>query len=445
MKKYQRKLKQLVNFFNQDIWRINLSEHTPYKVFYFKTLKVVLIAIKGYQDDKCPLRASALTFYSLLSIVPVLAMAFGIAKGFGFEKGLDSFIRQNLSTQEVVIREVVGFADRMLENTQGGVIAGIGLLVLFWSVLQLLNNIEDSLNAIWQVKQARSMVKKLTDYLTIVLISPIFVFLSTSITAFVATQIQNFADMLPFSDFLAPIVAFIIQLMSYVLIWLLLSFVYLILPNTRVNIPSALIAGILAGTVYQLVQWAYITFQIGVSRYSAIYGTFAALPLFLIWLQLSWLIFLFGAEISFAYQHVGKYKIEKEPVHLSIYQLRLISLLVVNLVIKRFIEEKDPYSMDDMAKDLQIPHHILKVVIDNLIRSKILSETLLNREGEIGYQPATDVNKYSLSFVLNKLEYSGSNGLAGIAHIQMKKFEKLLDEFSKTLQNAPSNILLKDV
>ena len=187
-------IKKLIDFIKTDIWRLSLRKLSRRKSFIIKQLRIVLLAFRGFDEDKCQLRASALTFYSLLSIVPVVAMAFGIAKGFGFEKVLEQQLLTKLPGQEEVLQQVIAFANSFLETVRGGVIAGIGVLLLFWTVVKVLGNIEKSFNDIWGIKEARSFGRKLSDYLSIMVVCPIFVILSSSITVFIATQLTLIID-----------------------------------------------------------------------------------------------------------------------------------------------------------------------------------------------------------------------------------------------------------
>lgn len=446
MKKLIAAIKKMVRFLNKDIWNIHDSANKSYRRLYYRTLKIVLIAARGFVKDKCSLRASALTFYSMLSIVPVLAMAFGIAQGFGFRKSWSQWLRQNFSGQEDVLDEIIAFVDNLLANVNGGVVAGAGLIFLFWTVLQLMNNIEESLNTVWETDRPRTWERKFTDYLTVVLIAPVLVFISSGITVFVTGQIESALSLLSIDRYVQPAVEFIGQLIPYALIWLLLTLVYMIMPNVNVKFQSALAAGILAGALYQITQWGYITFQIGVSRYGAIYSTFAALPLFMIWLQLSWLIFLFGAEISFAHQNVARYKVEKETVVLSLRELKLLTLLVAMRAVQKFQRGEKPPSAADLAHELNLSAHYVDYLLDYLIQAGILCRAAVPEpDQEKVYLPCQNVDRLTIQYVLSKIEsvnpaekdFSGSE--------DSEKLKEILDDFDNTLSSSPANKKLAEI
>jgi len=275
-----------VNFIKHDVWRIRRTNLPPGKSFFLTLLRVLILSVRGFNEDKCELRASALTFYSLISIVPVAAMAFGIAKGFGFEKVLEAQLRSKLTGHEEILNNVIQFSHSLLESTKGGLLAGIGLIVLFWAVIKVLGQIEESLNDIWGIKEQRSLGRKFGDYLSLMLVCPILIILSSSVTIFVTTQVTLIMERITILGAFSPVVLFLMKLLPYSLLWGLFTFLYMFMPNTKVRFTSALLAGVVSGTIFQVVQWAYIAFQIGVAKYNAIYGSFAAFPLFLIWLQL---------------------------------------------------------------------------------------------------------------------------------------------------------------
>jgi len=240
---------KIIEFFKTGVWRIRLKDLPRKKAFAIKQLRIVLLTIRGFSDDKCPLRASALTFYSLLSVVPVAAMAFGIAKGFGFAKRLEKQLYENFSAQEEVLTQVITFANSLLENTKGGVIAGIGIAVLFWSVMKVLGHIETSFNAIWEIEESRSVGRKVADYLSIMLICPILVIMSSSVTVFITTQITHITEKVALLGMFSPIIFFMLKMLPYGLIWIFFITLYIFMPNTRVDFSAGIIAGVIANTL----------------------------------------------------------------------------------------------------------------------------------------------------------------------------------------------------
>lgn len=439
------KLKQAIQFVKSDIWKIRINDQPRNSKFLIRNLRIILLAFRGFDEDKCQLRASALTFYSLLSIVPVVAMIFGIAKGFGFEEMLEVQLQETMSGNPEIIEEVMKFANSMLENTKGGLIAGVGVIILFWSVMKVLGNIENSFNDIWEIKRSRAIVRKFTDYLTIMLLAPILMILSGSVTVFITTQISNITESISLLGYFSPIIEFLIKLIPYSLVWLLLTFIYIVMPNTKVDFKSAFFAGIIAGTGFQLTEWIYINGQIGVGKYNAIYGSFAALPLFLGWLQISWLIVLFGAELSFAHQNVDRYELEIDSSDMSYSQKRILSLFITHLVVKKFLKGEMALTANDISDKLKIPIRIVRQILFDLQEVHIVSEIKTDDPKVVTYQPAISVNLISVKFVIEALEAKGMIELPAVENNELLVIQEIMKDFQGEIAESKSNKLLKDI
>ncbi|MCK5168943.1 MAG: YihY/virulence factor BrkB family protein, partial [Bacteroidales bacterium] len=191
-------LQKVLDFIKKDVWRISLRNMPKYKVILYKQLRILLLAFRGYDEDKVSLRSSALTFYSMLSVVPVAAMAFGISKMVGIDKHLTRNLNEQFAGQQEVLEWIIKFANSFLENTKGGLIAGIGAVILFWSVMKVFANIESSFNAIWQIRKGRNWFRKFSDYISMLIIAPILLVASSSATVFLTTQIKQLASEIVF-------------------------------------------------------------------------------------------------------------------------------------------------------------------------------------------------------------------------------------------------------
>ncbi|MBW2326737.1 MAG: YihY/virulence factor BrkB family protein [Deltaproteobacteria bacterium] len=434
-----------INFINTDIWRIRKKDLPRMKYFLIKQLRILLLATRGFGQDQCPLRASALTFYSILSIVPMVAMAFGIAKGFGFQEILENQLMEKFSGQEDVMIRVVDFAHSLLENTKGGMIVGVGIIVLLWTVIKLLAHIEGSFNDIWEVKKSRSYGRKFSDYLSIMLISPLLIIMSSSATVFITTKIALITEKVALIGMFSPMIFFMLKLIPYCLMWILFIFTYILMPNTKVNFSAGFIGGIIAGTIFQAAQLAYILFQVGVAKYNAIYGSFAALPLFLIWMQLSWLIVLFGAEISFSYQYVDTYEFEPDLRQISPAFKRLLTLQVANRVISTFSKGKMPLTASNLSQALEIPIRLVQQLLDELVESEIFSITEIKENEKLAYQPARDINIITIKSIIDALEQKGVDNIPVAQTPELQSLAEVLWTFSAEIEKSPANLLLKDI
>lgn len=438
-------MSKILHFITTDIWRIRLRDFPQSKSFLIRQLRIVLLALRGFDEDKCNLKASALTFYSLLSIVPVIAMVFGIAKGFGFQDVLQKDLLDKFPAQEEVLIQIFNFAQSLLENTKGGFVAGAGVVILFWAVIKVLSHIEHSFNDIWGVKQSRTWGRKFSDYLSVMLIGPLLLILSSSTTVFITTQVTFITEKFALLGVFSPIIFFALKIVPYVMLWLLFTFVYIFMPNIKVRLTSGLLAGIIAGTAYELVQWGYINFQVGVSKYNAIYGGFAALPLFLVWLQLSWLIVLFGAEISFAHQNVDMYEFEPDCHRASLSLKRLFYLRITQLLAKNFSKGETPLTAASISHALEIPIRLVRELLFELAESGILSETKTQEDKETAYQPARDGEALTIKYVMDAMEKRGVNDIPVAKTQELNALSESLQTFDNILAQSPANKLLKDL
>ena len=436
-----------INFVTVDIWRIQ-SEDLPFgKSFIVKQLRIILLTLRGFIEDNCFFRASSLTFNTLLSIVPVAAILFGVAKGFGFETRLKRVLFDKFpgDAQQEVLWKVFDFAESLLQATKGGLIAGIGMVILFWSVINVLSNIEASLNDIWEIKESRTWGRKFSDYLAIMLISPLLILVSSSATVFITTHITQLTEQIRLLGMISPLIFLSFKLIPYVLIWILFTIIYILMPNTKVNFKAGLVAGIIAGTIFQIVQWGYISFQVGAARYNAIYGSFAALPLFLMWVQISWWVVLFGAELSFANQNVGTYEYEPDSRKVSPAFKKVLTLQIAHLLIKNFASGDRPLTDVEIGTWLKIPIRLVHNILYDLVQSRVISETTTREDQRYGYQPALDINTLTIKYVVDAVEHNGTNDIPVARTEEFAALSEALDKFRDEMEASPANRLLKDI
>ena len=236
-------------------------------------------------------QASALTYSTLLAIVPILAVVFAIARGFGYNKYIEMWFRELLASQPQVADVIVSFVNSYLIHTKSGIFLGVGLIFMLYTVLMLVNNVEETFNQIWQVNNSRPIIRSFTNYLAMFFLFPIIIVVSTGFSIFMETVADRMDDFV----LLEPVIHKLISFSSYMLMSLLFIVLYVYMPNTKVRFSCAIVPGILAGMAMHILQIVYIHSQIWVTGYNAIYGSFAALPLFMLWVQISWAICLFGA------------------------------------------------------------------------------------------------------------------------------------------------------
>ncbi len=438
------RINKIKNFITKDIWSIKINSIPKIKATFIIFLRVAALSLRGFFQDKCQIRASALTFFSLLSIVPVFAFLFGLAKGFGFEKMLENIVMEKLGqTQPEVAEKLIQFSKNALSNVKGGVIAGIGLLLLFWTVIKLLGNIENSFNEIWGIKRSRKFIRKITDYLSIIVFSFIMLVFASGLNVYIKAKLIYFSNNVEFFSRVSAPAYFLLNISPYIMVWIAFTFIYVTLPNTSVPLKAGLAGGITAGTIYQLFQKAYILFQLGVSKYNAVYGSLAALPLFLIWLQLSWIVVLFGAEITFAAQTHQKFEKDIEPNEISQSLKEYLSLLILTLCIDNFTRGKEPLSLEKISNIYAIPIKIVRDIVYHLLKVNLLTKICENNSEKITLYKSPDF--YTIYGTIEAIRNSGIKEIKLNEDAITENLKTSLEKLNKYVEQSEYNKKLSDL
>ena len=266
------------------------------------------LTIRFFTAKRVMAQASALTYSTLLAFVPIVAVIFAIARGFGYNKYIEIWFRDTLSSQPQAAEAIIGFVNSYLVHTKSGIFLGIGLIFMLYTVLMLMNNVEETLNHVWQVNNSRPIIRSFTNYLAVFLLFPILLIIAIGLSFYMTA----FAAEMSHFEYLGSMVRHLLDLIPYILLSLLFIGLYIYMPNTKVKPSCAIVPGILAGVGMQILQIAYIHSQIWVTGYNAIYGSFAALPLFMLWIQMSWTICLFGAQLTYTNQNMNRIGIHLE-------------------------------------------------------------------------------------------------------------------------------------
>jgi len=434
------------DFFLTGIWAMHLETLPRWRSASIRVLRVVTAALAEFVRDQCMLRASSLTFYTLLSVVPVFAVVFGIAKGFGLEKLLEKELLEQMSGQEQALERILAFSRNMLENTKGGLIAGVGVVVMLWSALKVLGQIESALNAMWDVRQPRSWGRRLSDYLAVMLLAPVLLLVAGSASVFIRTQFDAIVARFEIVGLLGPLVFQALKLTPLALVWALFVLIYMAMANTRVRFTAAAAGAAVGGLLYQLVQWIYIDLQVGIAKQNAIYGSFAALPLFLAWVQTSWTIVLFGAELCYVVQHSGGCCRPNGCSAPSAAEKKLIGLHIARVAAQRLSAGDPPLTAGGMAQAIGLPLRLVQLALADLVAAHILIATAGRKPDEPGFQPAMDIQLLTLQRVSDALE-SGGVAEASIlpSDENTAKLREALRRLSQAAAESPANQLLKDL
>jgi membrane protein len=397
-------------FFSRDVWQHDLAQLSRATRYFYRTMRVIYLASRGFVQDNCLFRAMALTYITVLSLVPLLAFSFSVAKGFGFyEKLLVGTINPFVERTFAGSPEMHQAIDRVLEfvnRTDVSQLGAPGLVLLVYTVIKLLSTIERSFNDIWSVHRSRNVLRKLSDYLTMVLITPLFLFVATGLT--LAAQNNAVVDFLRTTVGIGPLIDVILRLLPLLSMWLGFTFVYMVMPNTRTQFTSAVLGGFVAAILWQVALVLHIKFQIGIARYNALYSSFAAFPIFLMWMNVCWVTVLFGAEVCFAhhseesYMHVAR----SRPADHAFKEI--VALRAMTRIGASFLSGSRPWTDSRLSSDLAVPLRPLQEILGLLVARGLLAQT--EGDDESPFLPARDLDSIRVTAVLDALR--GASGLA---------------------------------
>ncbi len=430
------------HFIQTELWQISSEDVSPVMMFFIEIIKKILLAIRFFTTKRVVSDASALTYSTLLAIVPIMAVIFAIARGFGYNKFIEVWFRDAFSSQPQVAEVIIGFVNSYLVHTKSGIFLGVGLIFMLYTVLMLVRNIEDAFNGIWQVKKKRSIFRTFTDYMAMFLLFPIFIIVMSGFSIFMSDT----ANSLPGREVVGPILSFIMGLSPYAIMSAIFIGLYIFMPNTHVKVKSAIVPGILAGVSMQLFQQFYINSQMWVSGYNAIYGSFAALPMFMLWIQISWTICLFGAELCYTNQNLDYYDFDTQTSDISHRYRVMLCTLILSPICQRFAKGKKAYTSAELTEKTGIPIRIVNDLLYKLIEVQLVVEISSDEKGESPrYMPAESTENISLGVMIDRLESQGTWRLkVPLDNVNKDLWRRALKMRSTYLKDARA-ILLKDI
>lgn len=437
-------IKNVYKFITEDLWRTTGDEFSGVKKIGLSIIKTIDLTIRGFFNNDLSTKASALTYSMAFAVVPILALVLAIAKGFGFEQIIeDSLNKSQFAQIENVVPTIMEFVDRYLETAQGGAFIGIGLLVLLWAIYSFMSTTETYFNQIWQVSESRSYIRQMTAYLAILIMIPILIVVSSGINIYMHSAVAE-------SELATAVIHsqhWLIKLLPYLLSWSVFTLLYLLTPNTKVKITSALIPGILIGTLYEIFLDLLIYGVVSLSRYNVVYGTFASIPILLFWMWITCMMIIIGAEISYDVQNFDNHNYERDINNISRRYKDYITLYLTYLIVKQFEQGATPLTTTQLANNNHLPHRLVNQLLGRLSDPDvaILCEIAGENNDDKAYIPALDINHLTVGMVFDRIDMQGSEGfLQKNALPQMTKF------WNKWLRLKESNadamkILVKDI
>ncbi|MFZ0131253.1 MAG: YhjD/YihY/BrkB family envelope integrity protein [Desulfobacterales bacterium] len=431
--------KGLRNYLSTGIWRIQLRQVPPLNAFFIRQLRIAVLTARKTIKDDAGLLAPVLSFFSVFAIGPLVALILGIAKGFGIKERLETEILTKIPAQEEILQQIIGHAQALLQNTHGDLIAGVGIVVLLLSAIKVFFLLEHAFDVIWHVKNKRSWKKTISVYLAFLLLAPLFILFYSSLPAFVISRLDEFSSQSALLAKVSPLIIDLLQLSPFLLAWALFSLVYVLIPNTRVKPLPVITAGVLTGTVYLLIQWAMVEFQVGITKYNPIYGSLIALPLLLMWINIGWLSLLIGAEYAYASQNVDLYEFEPDFTDISLHFKKVLTLQLLRRLALRFSMGEKPLSAGQISEQLHIPLRLTQQIIGELAAAGLVSSTNVDQNHDPAYQPSSDIHRWTIKFVTDALEQRGTNRHPLTETDTLRTIEKALAELGAAVEGSEAN------
>ena len=424
------KISDIIRFFRYDMWRRTATEYNGFfQRLGYQIIRTIALVIRGFGSKNLNDKAKALTYSLIFAVVPILAMVVAVAKGFGVADVIETQLNASFLGETNMVPTIMAMVDRYLETAQGGVFIGIGILILLWAVYSFFQSVETAFNRIWNVQKSRSVLRQATAYIAIVVLIPVLIVCSAGINIFVHTTVESTFHNEMLHDFLRTSG---VKFLQFVMCWLLFTVMYVAVPNTKVRLMSALIPGVIMGTLFQLLQMLSVYLIAMLSRTSIVYGAFATIPILMTWLQYTSLLILIGAEMSYAIQNNEEFEYEHDLNRMSRRYKDFVMLYLLSSIIRRFENDEAPYTAHKLAIRDHLPIRLVNQLLGRMVETGVLREIVSEEGEEKTYQPALDTHKISVGMVIDRIEQQGTEHFLQAPSDEMRAFWKSYVELNKT-------------
>ena len=435
-----KRLQKIQEFIQYDLWRqSHMDIHAPKKRLLYRFLQTIILVARGFKDQVLVVRANSLSFSLLFAFIPMLALIYAIARGFGFEETVQNTISSSFLAEANVAPVLLEWIERYLETAREGLFLGIGLIVLIWAVYAFFNMLENSFNSIWNVKQSRSFARRMTNYVMTLLLVPVLVVVTSGISIFLnSTEI-----LAPVLDGILPIRKFMLRFLPFVATAGVFTWIFIAIPNTKVKFSSAIIPGILMGLLYQLVQALSMFLVVLFTRMSIVYGAFSAIPLVLIWLNITCWLLLIGAELAFAIQNNDMFAYEKDIATMSRRYQDYVMLYLLSMIVKRFEQGELPLTAQEMAEENQLPIRLVQQVLARLEDANIVHRLYVDQAESETFVPALDTRSITVEMVMGRISAQGTEDFLLHTPQKMQAFWQHYLQMCEA--NTSDNILVSEL
>ncbi len=418
-------VKQISQFFRGELWTMDENKLHPFKRMGLTTLRRIVITYKCFIDNNLSSYSSALTYSCILAFVPVLSIIYALARGLGWGDEIEQRLRSNLNASQSteIADNLFDFVHRYIENTHNGVFLGAGLIILIFTVINLSSSIEIAFNSIWHARSSRNVYRRIMDYTAILVLFPLLIVVTSGFSVFLMSMTGQFSDY----DVISGTMRFILRYMPLLFASLCFIALFKFMPNTTVRWKSVLFPGFMTGVLFQMLQSIYFQYQLKLTSYNAVYGSFAALPLFIFWLQLSWYLCLVGGQLSYVIQHGADYMFMRENSNLMRRDHDALCLYLMAKVCRRFASGETPYTYEELSAETQLPLRMIRGLMDEMLASNLLSEVYSQKGKESAYQPALDINLITPNYVIQQLDHHGKKGISNSWTTNNSEWRQMFD------------------
>lgn len=412
------------------------------KTMKVRLIKTINLTVQAFMNRDLQIKSMAITYQTVFAMVPALALLLAISKGFGFQEIVEKELYTYFPSQSKALGAALGFVDSYLAEASSGILVGVGLIVLLWTLISLLSNIEDAFNNIWDIKTGRNTIQKIKDYIAIFLLIPVLMILSSGISIFMSSTVLA---VIPFA-FMTPMINTLMELLPVVLTWGAFTLCFWLIPNTKVEFKYAAISGAFCAVAFEVLQLLFLNGQIYVSKYNAIYGSFAFLPLMLIWLQLSWLLLLSGCGLTYSLQNVFSYNFFGNLTSVAESYFREVLLVVTAVIYRRFHLGMSAPTRNKLSMTYGLPIRLVSNIADKLERAGLV-QIIESRDGkdDPGLIPTTDTDKIMVKDVVARVESAGMKDFIPEFKTTYKKALTELNSISEKMYEAAGDMLIRDL
>lgn len=427
-------------FVQYDLWRHpHVKTQDPKKRLWYRVLQTVILVARGFKNQALVVRANSLSFALLFAFIPMLAMIYAIARGFGFEEMVSQQLAGSFLAEANVAPVLLEWVERYLETARGGLFVGIGLVVLIWAVYAFFNMLENSFNSIWNVKKTRSFARRMTNYVMTLLLVPILVVVTSGISIFLNST-EILASVL---SAIEPLRKFMLRFIPFVATSAVFTWIFMAIPSTQVKFSSAIIPGVLMGFLYQVVQALSMFLVVLFTRMSIVYGAFSAIPLVLIWLHITCWLLLIGAELAFAIQNNELFAYERDLETISRRYKDYVMLYLLSVIIRRFEQGEQPETAHEMATANQLPIRLVQQLLSRLEETNIVRRVLSEQEEDPAFVPAMDTHQITVEKVLGRVAAHGTEAFLQHTPPEMQAFWQRYLQMCEA--NTSDNIRVSDL